>query len=256
VSTPEERSSVERRRLSFGAGARAYQRFRPTFPPEAVVWGLGGRPLVVVELGAGTGLMTQVLVRTGHQVVAVEPDERMRAELHTRVGAAADVRPGSAESIPLHDGAVDAAVAAESFHWFDQPAALLEMARVVRPRGALMIVWNVPDKEAPWVRELSQVLARIDPGSDYDGGSIPEVGPWFVDVEEKAFTHVQQLTAQELVGLVGTYSYVRLSPERDQVLAEVAAWAEAHPDLAGRPTFDLPYRTRVLRSRRAVTGSA
>ena len=256
VSSSEEQPSRGQRRLSFGAGAEAYDRFRPSFPPEAIAWALGTAPLTVVELGAGTGLMTQVLVRAGHRVVAVEPDPLMRERLRARVGPAADVRAGSAESIPLGDAEVDAVVAAESFHWFDRPAALVEMARVVRLRGPLVIVWNVRDHEVAWVRELSGIVVRTEPGPTYDHAALPDVGPQFVDVEEARFPHRFPLDEQRLVGLASTISSVALSPDRDDVLAEVRRLARTHPDLAGRETFELPFIARVIRSRRADQGRA
>jgi len=251
--TPERDDSWDRsRRLSFGAGAAAYDRFRPRFPPEAIAWGLGPMPLTVLDLGAGTGLMTQALAGADHRVIAVEPDPLMRVTLRGRVGARCDVLEGSAEAIPVPDSQVDCVVSAESFHWFDLSVALGEIARVLRPNGRLLIVWNVRVGDMPWVAELEQILAASHPGSAFDEGGLPDVRPWFGDLEEARFPYLQTLDEDGLVGLVGTFSYVALSPHREQILDQVAHLARTHPDLAGHPTFALPYATRVIRCTRVT----
>jgi SAM-dependent methyltransferase len=123
--------------LSFGNVAETYHRVRPPYSQalldraqEALELDAGAH---VLDLAAGTGRLTQELTRRFAQVVAVEPDERMRA-VH---GQALD---GSAEAIPLAAASVDAAFIGEAFHWFDAAAAISELVRVLRPRGGLAIV--------------------------------------------------------------------------------------------------------------------
>jgi SAM-dependent methyltransferase len=125
--------------LSFGNVAETYHRVRPPYSQallaraqEALELGAGAS---VLDLAAGTGRLTQELRRRFARVVAVEPDERMRA-VHGEALA------GSAESIPLADASVDAAFVGEAFHWFDSAAAIAELARVLRPRGGLAIIWT------------------------------------------------------------------------------------------------------------------
>src|SRR6266516_2596897 len=153
----------QRRRSSFGAAADLYDRIRPSYPPEAVRWLLGDEPRRVVDLGAGTGIFSRVLASLGHEVLAIEPDEGMRAKLaSTSPGVTA--LPGSAESIPLADESVDAVVAAQAYHWFDHDAAHAEIARVLRPGGVFGPVWNVRDESVDWVAELTR-QASLDDGS-------------------------------------------------------------------------------------------
>ena len=95
---------------SFGTVAGDYDRYRPGYPPEAVAWALGERPLRVADLGAGTGILSRLLHRLGHEVTAVEPDDRMRARLAEASPGVAAVA-GTAEEVPLPDGSVDAVVA-------------------------------------------------------------------------------------------------------------------------------------------------
>ena len=88
----------------------------------------------MLDIGAGTGKLTRPLLERGLHVVAVEPVDGMRATLE-RTAPAADVRAGQAEALPLAAGEVDAVVAGQAFHWFANPAALREFARVLRPTG-------------------------------------------------------------------------------------------------------------------------
>src|SRR5438128_10112462 len=108
---------------SFGAAAAAYAEHRPDYAPAAVDWALHRAPgRRVLDLGAGTGKLTGTLVALGADVVAVEPDQAMLAELR-RALPAVRAMAGSAESIPLPDRSVDAVVAGNALHWFDMAVA-------------------------------------------------------------------------------------------------------------------------------------
>jgi SAM-dependent methyltransferase len=119
------------------------ERGRPSYPSEVV--DISGLPAAsgVLDLGAGTGKLTRLLVATFGRVVAFEPAEAMSNQLAT-LGPEAQVLAGSAEKIPLGDASVDAVFAAEAFHWFDSERALAEIARVLRPRGTVVRMWNLP----------------------------------------------------------------------------------------------------------------
>src|SRR3954454_13116307 len=129
-------SERERRGLSFGPAAADYERVRPSYPGSAVAWLVGTEPQRVLDLGAGTGKLTRVIVALGHDVVAVEPLPEMRAELSAALPTV-ETHAGSAEAIPLADASVDAVVVGQAFHWFDQARAVPELARVLRPGGVL-----------------------------------------------------------------------------------------------------------------------
>ncbi|HEX5028163.1 MAG TPA: class I SAM-dependent methyltransferase, partial [Gaiellaceae bacterium] len=126
---------------AFAEVAQAYERGRPSYPDDAVRWLVGERACDVVDLGAGTGKLTRILVAHGHRVVAVEPLDAMRSELEAAVPGAHALA-GSAEAIPLEDASADVVTSAQAFHWFDHDAALPEIARVLRPDGRIALVWN------------------------------------------------------------------------------------------------------------------
>src|SRR5262245_41632242 len=118
--------------MSFGPAAELYDRTRPGYAPEALRWALaplGPGEHGIVDVGAGTGILTRQLLGLAHRVHAIEPDEGMRARLASTTPAAA-VAAGSAEAIPLPDAAADAVLAGQAYHWFDRARAHPEIARV------------------------------------------------------------------------------------------------------------------------------
>ena len=109
--------------MSFGSEAGTYEAGRPGYPTEPVAWMLEpvrheGRALRVADIGAGTGKLTRVVVELGAEVVAIDPDPAMLAELRTQVhGVPTFV--GSAERMPLPDASVDALLFGQAWHWVD-----------------------------------------------------------------------------------------------------------------------------------------
>ena len=229
-------------RLAFGAEAELYDRVRPSYPPEAVRWLLGEMPLRVVDLAAGTGILTRILVALGHDVVAVEPDAAMRAVLVARSDGT-EIVAGEAESIPLADGSVDAVVVAQAHWWFDEPRAYAEVARVLRPGGVFGAVWNAPDVTTPWAAEL----ARIEAGGLELAVEPPRVGPSFGPLEPATFAHGVPQTAEAVLDLVRSRGYFIAAPPEDRrrIEAAVGAVTSALP-----ATFELPYVTFAYRARR------
>jgi ubiquinone/menaquinone biosynthesis C-methylase UbiE len=183
-------AEMRRRATSFDDTASAYEYGRPGYPPAAIAWWVDagaalGAGRQVLDLAAGTGKLTRQLADTGSSVIAVEPLAAMRAECERAVPQA-DVRPGSAEDIPLGDGSVDAVFVAQAFHWFDAAAALSEITRVLRPNGGLGLVWNDDDVSIPWVAEYSDVKHR--------GGRTDLEGTWSPVLEQ----HFPRLSATEI----------------------------------------------------------
>jgi ubiquinone/menaquinone biosynthesis C-methylase UbiE len=147
--------------FSFGRIAVEYDDARPEYAPEALARAeeaLGlERSSAVVDLAAGSGKLTRALARRFDEVVAVEPNDDMRAVLAQRSGGIR-VRAGTAERMPLADASADAVFVGDAFHWFDGPAAVDELARVLRPRGGVALVWN-----HWWSDGDDQVCNSLDP---------------------------------------------------------------------------------------------
>ena len=123
---------------SFGGVVDAYDRARPTYPREAAEWLVGQEAATVLELGAGTGKLTAQLIELGHDVVATDPDRAMLDRLVHNLPEARTIV-ASAEDLPLGADAYDVVVAAQAFHWFDETAAGVEFARILRPGGWLLV---------------------------------------------------------------------------------------------------------------------
>jgi len=230
---------------SFALVAAAYERGRPGFPAEAVRWLAGESPRDVVDLGAGTGKLTRELVALGHRVTAVEPLTAM-LELLVANAPGAFVQLGSAEVIPLPDDYADVVTVAQAFHWFDHALALPEIARLLRPRGRLALVWNTRDDREPWVKELSRVIG-VEVVSRDDAVVPIDASGLFGPVELTTFPWVQRLDAATLRDLVLSRSYVAIkSPEeREQVLADVDRLFAEH---ATGGEIELPYVTQCYRA--------
>jgi SAM-dependent methyltransferase len=239
--------------LSFGSAADRYNELRPGYPAEALRWILGEAPVRVVDLGAGTGILSRALVALGHEVIPVEPDRDMRARL---AAASPDLTPlaGFAEQIPVPDNSVDAVVAGQAYHWFDQDAAHAEAARVIRPGGVFAPLWNIRDDSIGWVARLAEITYDDTAGRGHRE-PVKAFGPNFGPVERERFTHTTSHTPDTLVGLITTRSYyLTATPEHQQELERlVRELCASHPELAGRSTFDLPYHTYTYRATR-LTG--
>lgn len=257
MSLPADRRVPAAAAHGFGAtaGVAAYERGRPSYPHDAVAWlaeGLGiGPGRDVVDLAAGTGKLTRLLVPFGATLQAVEPSAAMRAEL-ARVVPAVEIHDGTAEALPLPAASVDAVVVAQAFHWFDVPRATAEIARVLRLHGGLGLIWNERDGREPWVAELSQLI-RWDRRAEHGVPHTVEVD-WrdvfadravgFGPLERYETTYVQSLDADALVDRVLSTSYIASAPEdeRQRVETGVRSIAASLPAV-----FDLPYVTVAYR---------
>lgn len=237
--------SPDPRPLSFGAEAAAYERGRPSYPPEAIDWLLPDGARDVLDLGAGTGKLTTRLVERGLNVFAVDPIPEM-LELLTSSLPETPALLGTAEEIPLADDSVDAVLVAQAWHWFDEERAVKEIARVLRPGGRLGLVWNNRDERLGWVKDLGKVIGHeVDPFSQMVEFAAP-----FAESERHLVEWTSYLTPQALIDLVASRSYCITSPEqvRSRTLDRVRELLATHPALANSSGLALPYVTVCIRA--------
>jgi SAM-dependent methyltransferase len=219
-----------RAEVGFGRAAEAYERGRPAYPAEAVAW-LGdqlelGPGRTVVDLAAGTGKLTRLLLPTGARVVAVEPVAGMRETL-ARVVPDAEILEGTAEAMPLPDGSADAVTVAQAFHWFSTAEALAEIHRVLRADGRLALVWNRRDLDAELEVAVHSMIARYRSGvPTHRSGqwrSVFETTELFGPLEEHQVPYHQDLDAAGLVDRVMSTSVMAALPdaERRRAIAEI-----------------------------------
>jgi ubiquinone/menaquinone biosynthesis C-methylase UbiE len=264
-------NSKARRSGSFGAVASAYERFRPGPPSSAIDWMLPSGASVVVDLAAGTGAMTRDLVGRVASVIAIEPDDRMRTVLAENLPAI-DARKGTGEAMPIADASVDAVLAASSWHWMDADRALREVARVLRPGGVLGAVWAGPDPDGPFLSQAQALLSQTSSSSDSNVDSaagadlgavvldvenrvetvlaIPDDAP-FAQPEHQTWTWNVALTADDLIGLLGTFSWIITMPDerRAFVVSEARRVLRDGLGVSGDVTVDVQYRCEAWRTR-------
>jgi SAM-dependent methyltransferase len=231
---------------SFELVADVYERARPGYPAEAVAWitdRLDLRPgRTVLDLGAGTGKLTRALLETGARVVAVEPGDAMRAELERAAPGAEAVR-GSAEDIPLPSASVDAIAIGQAFHWFRHDVAIPELHRVLREGGGVALLWNTRDPDAPLHQEIGKLIAPFTPPGRRDSEEWQRElaqSELFGPLEDRRFSFVQELDANQLADRIASVSFVAAAPaaarrDLDDQLRRVAE------RLGGR--VDFPYLT-------------
>jgi len=239
---------------SFDRVAGAYQRARPSYPAAAVEWVLDAAPgRRVVDLAAGTGKLTEVLVAAGAEVTAVEPLANMRAELERALPSVRAID-GAAERIPLPDERADALFVGQAFHWFDRPAALEEIARVLVPGGALGLVWNLRDERVPWVAELTVALRGAADVLAVSRGisERPLESERFTAAERREFPNPVPFDRARLREWAASTSRIAVLPEgeREAALDDVVRVADEHPALANRHTFDMPFVALAVRATR------
>ncbi len=210
--------------------------------------GVGPGRGTVIDVGAGTGLLTRVLVPLAGRVVPVEPDPQMRDQL-AAVTPGVTPLSGSAERVPLPDAAADAVISGQAYHWFDPERAHAEAARVLRPGGYLAAMWNLRDTDVPWVSELDTLVDEKDKADTRSRRDWPgaDFGPQFGPVERFQGGHRVPMDSDGLVEMIASRSYYLVAPEwrRAELREGVRALAARLPE-----RFEMPYVTVAYRARR------
>ena len=204
---------------SFGRVAETYHRVRPGYSQELLDRAAAALALsadaCILDLAAGTGRLTSELVHRFAHVIAVEPDDAMRALIGD-----GDVRAGSAEAIPLPASSVDAVFVGEAFHWFEASEAIVEIARVLRPRGGLAIVWTHWWETEPPLPDAALDLLR-EPWERFASQRKPPWDDAFVDspfepLRYEPFEDELVVDADELLELYSTTSSLAALPHEDR----------------------------------------
>src|SRR6185437_16737943 len=209
---------------------------RPPPPPQALDWLIPPGAQAILDLAAGTGVVTRELIGRAARVIAVEPDGRMRAVLAAGCPEA-EVLAGRGEDIPLPAASVDAVVISAAWHWLDPALAVPEIARVLRPGGRLGVIWISRDDRVPWVAEFNAFAREsreADRPADQHRGQpeagLPRAGHGdrrprrqiefppgtpLSPPEELMVEFSVPMTRDQLAGMLGTYSGV-ITLEPDQ----------------------------------------
>jgi SAM-dependent methyltransferase len=247
-------ASREEMSTSFGSDAGTYEAGRPGYPAEPVAWMLEpvrdeGRALRVADVGAGTGKLTRVVSELGAEVVAIDPDPAMLAELRTHVHGVPTFA-GSAERMPLPDASVDALLFGQAWHWVDVPEASAEAGRVLRSGGVLGLVWNIRDESVPWVRRLTEIMHGSHAEEMMASGDPPVDQP-FEEVEGRLWRWSRRMTREALFAMARSRSYIITADPEDRARIEGALGGLFDEiGAVGAASVDLPYVTRAYRALR------
>lgn len=202
----------------FNRRVENYAKYRPNYPSEVIELlktdcGLTADS-VVADIGSGTGIFSELLLKNGNRVFAVEPNPQMRAAAEALLGSYPGFTSvdGTAESTGLQSGSIDLIVAAQAFHWFDQKKARLEFTRILKPGGWVALMWNERRLDTtPFLRDCEELLLRY--GTDY--GKIryenvtKEIGNFFSPsvFQRKSYENLQEFDFQGFEGRLRSASY-------------------------------------------------
>lgn len=242
------------RAASFGGVAEQYDRLRPPPAPDAVEWLLPANCSVAVDVAAGTGLFTRALLDRVPQVIAVEPDSRMRAVLASRSPQLV-VLDGVGEAIPIEDASADAVCVSSAWHWMDPDRAVPEIARVLRPGGRFAVIWTSRDREVDWVRELDGIhgTGTADPvvrDHRRHREVIVEDG-LFIGIETASFGFTRRMRIEDVLGMLTTYSGFITAGRAEQQGVLERAGAVLATRFPGAAEIDVPTRSWCWRADRA-----
>ena len=244
----------------FSRQAASYGRGRPDYPQQLAAWLQQVLQLragkSAVDLGAGTGKFTRLLLQSGANVIAIEPVDAMRLQLLQSFSGITALA-ATAQAMPLADASVDAVVCAQAFHWFASHEAVREIGRVLRPGGKLGLVWNVRDETVDWVAAITRIMAPYE-------GDTPRfhTGQWRRLFPNELFSELQETTVPYqhvgtpqavILDRVLSVSFIAALPaaERAHVAQQLEALIASHPQLQQRQVVAFPYLTRAFCSTRA-----
>jgi ubiquinone/menaquinone biosynthesis C-methylase UbiE len=262
-------ASGETRATSFGEVAADYDRLRPGPPQQAHDWLIPPDCGTAIDIAAGTGLFTRALQRRVGNVIAVEPDDRMREVLAARSPGVLAVE-GRGEVIPVPDGSADGVFVSSAWHWLDPGQAIPEIARVLADGGRLGVIWTGRDRQADWVAKLdlprrpqqatqqaTQQAAQQETRREASGGAgqrrhevtLPPGAP-FENVATASFTFARCMTVDQVIGWLATYSGLIAASGAERAAALAHARQELLPRAGSDGLIEIPMRSHCWRADR------
>jgi len=222
-----------------------YVRGRPSYPPALIEFfrdELGLSPSHrIVDVGSGTGLLTELFLRNGNPVIGVEPNAEMRmaGEQYLAKYSAFKSVSGTAEQTTLPDASANFLIAGQAFHWFDPIKARLEFQRVLAPGGWVALIWNERkasnsgfDGDYDDLVKRFAVEARVDQHTAVTDQADANLGPFFGPAHFKIreFPNSQALTFDDLRARLASSSYMPLPdhPTYGQMMDAARKAFEAH----------------------------
>ena len=240
-------------RTKFSQRADYYDRFRPGYPPVLLDFlgsGLGfSRNSIVADVGSGTGILTEFLLKNGNAVYGIEPNREMRkiAEAKLSTFSSFTSVDGSAEATTLERDSVDFVTAAQAFHWFRPKETKAEFRRILRQNGWAVLIWNTRLRSTSFLREYEELVSWVDSGKkrvNHEDVTDAQIAAFLGEYKKVEFSNSHQLDRQGLVGRLMSASYFPLpgSPLHEEAVRRATELFDRH-ERNGLVTFE--YRTEV-----------
>jgi SAM-dependent methyltransferase len=236
----------------FSKRAGYYSRYRPSYPDSLIRYFesqlLFSRDSVVADVGSGTGILSELLLKNGNRVFGVEPNEDMRRTAEANLAKYKNFRSisGSAESTTLEGGSVDFITAAQSFHWFNPGKSREEFRRILRGRGWVVLVWNIRKASSSFLHGYDELVNWVSEGKRKSGDDVGEatIRAFLGDYTTVKLTNSQKLDYDGLIGRLMSASYAALpgQPLFDEMITKVSQLFNKH-QVDGAVTFE--YETEV-----------
>lgn len=240
----------------FAEVAALYDKHRPDYPEAAINAIVSDLPsdALVADVGCGTGIATRQLAARGCRAIGIEPDRNMLEVARTASSTFSEhvsFQHGTGEATGLDAGSVDAVVCAQSFHWFDERAALDEFARVLSSGGRLALMWNIASRQDAFSAGYRSVMDRAGELAERAGrtlkrndGSGVFTDTRFINAREERIPHTQTLDWEALLGRVRSASYFPTDgPDREHFEQQLRALFNQH---ATEGRLVLRYDTRLI----------
>lgn len=236
---------------SFASIGEDYDRYRPGFPEAAASAIIPRTVDTALDLGAGTGKFTELLVGRARRTLAVEPSERMLQVLRSKFPNV-EALIGTAERIPVADASVDVVTVAQAFHWFDRVLALAEISRVLVPGGTLGLLWNHSDPMCSWDRACHRIAHPAVGDVDATTDSADDELPGFTLVCHEEMHWTESIPREDYLRRWSTVSSLLVADDatRVRMLGEISAVLDEAAETRGRVAFELPQVTDVYIYRR------
>jgi len=236
---PQRIHTNRSRAESFGAGAQAYDRARPSYPSALIDDVLAGRPRAVLDVGSGTGKLARLIAERGVPVLGVEIDERMAAVARAH---GVDVEIGGFEAWDPARRTFDLIVSGQAWHWIDPDQGAAKAAALLPPGGLLVPCWNFSTVDADMQRRLDAAYTRAAPqlvGQSMLNGCGPATIPpvlaqlrasgRFAGVEHRRYTWEHEYSRAQWLELIQTHSdHITLPPAQLAELVDAVGTAIGH----------------------------
>jgi ubiquinone/menaquinone biosynthesis C-methylase UbiE len=216
MSTPLEALQPTRR---FSSRVENYVRYRPSYPEEIVKFleehiGLQ-KDQTIADIGSGTGLFAEILLKRGYSVIGVEPNEEMRKAAMHRLSMYGNfvMRDDHAEQTGLKASSIDLITVAQAFHWMEPASTKTEFARILKLGGHIVLAWNLRQKNTPFLRDYEDIHAQF--GIDYTASKMVDeesIKNFYAPsvMEIKSFQNIKRMDFEALKGQLLSSSYIPL----------------------------------------------